>query len=401
MSAEVDNLHGQTVGMASIPADPFRQDREATGVRFEEMHGERLLMLLRWRDVRQAARDVGTFDSGQLGRVPTPPEDTIRSFRQLPIETNPPEHTAWKDLLQPYFQRPKMPGPKAEIEGMVADAVARAVATSEVEVLAGFALPLQSAALTVLLDTDRGLAQEWQAWGLHAFRTNGQTDPAKAERYLDFIDRMLGLGKTSPDHGLFSYLHEARFQGRPLTQDEMRGICHLAMAGGRDTVINAIVGTLAYLADHPDDLHRLQAEPGLIATTTEEIFRVLSPLPQIARVCPKGLDRGGLSIAPDQRASLCWASANRDATIFPDPDVLKIDRSPNPHVAFGAGRHTCLGAPHARLIIRTLVAELALCVETITTVAATPRETQFGTPYLFHDLTLRWTPRSATPERRG
>jgi cytochrome P450 len=393
--------HTMMTGEAHVPADPFRADRIATGVRMEEMHGESLLMLLRWRDVRAAARDVAQFDSGQLGRVPTPPEDTIRDFRQLPIETNPPEHTAWKALVQPFFRRPKEPGPKAEIEALVAKAVTRALGKDRLDAVAGFALPLQSAALAVLLDTDRALAAEWQGWELHAFRTDGQTDPAKARRYLEFIDRMLAAGQAAPDHGLFSYLHRARFQGRPLTQDEKRGICHLAMAGGRDTVINTITGVLGYLAAHPEDLGRLRAEPGLIDAAAEEVFRVLSPLPQIARVCPQGLEWNGLRIAPDARASLCWASANRDETVFDAPLALKIDRKPNPHVAFGAGDHTCLGAPHARLILRTLLAELTRQVAGIETLSARPRHTQFGTPYLYDHLTLRLHRLAAGAERIG
>lgn len=378
----------------SQPVDPFQHDRQARGARIEEMHGEHLLMLLRWRDLRAAAKDIARFDSGQMGRVPTPPETDIRGFRQLPIETNPPEHTEWKALVQPFFRRPKEAGPKAEIEGIVRDCIARALAARDVEVVADLALPLQSAALCVLLDTERDLAAEWEAWGLHAFRTDGKTDPAKAARFLRFIDKMLDAGKYSTDHGLFSYLHKARFRDRGLTRDEMRGICHLAMAGGRDTVINAVTGTLAYLAEHPSDLARLRADPGLVYTATEEMFRLLSPLPQIARVCPGGLELHGLKIAPDARASLCWASGNRDETVFDEPHEVRLDRAPNPHLAFGAGDHTCLGAAHARLIIRSLLATLADQIDHLAARTSTPRKTQFGTPYLFHDLTLQFVART-------
>ncbi len=385
----------------SVPPDPFREDREGRGVRRARLHGEEMLMLLRWRDVRQAARDVETFDSGQLGRVPTPPETEIRAFRQLPIESNPPEHTEWKDLVQPYFRRPKEAGPKAEIETLVAQAVDDAARAGAFDVLGDFALPLQSAALTVLLNTDRALADEWVQWGLHAFRTEGQTDPAKAARFLAFIDRMLAEAQAKPDESLFSYLHTAKFQGRPLSGDEKRGICHLAMAGGRDTVINALSGTLAFLAEAPDGLARLRAEPKLIDGAAEEIFRVLSPLPQIARVCPAGLERGGVRIAPDQRASLCWASANRDALIFEAPEEIRLDRAPNPHLAFGAGAHTCLGAPHARLLLRSLLTSLIAQVARIEIIETIPRQSPFGTPYLYDKLVLRFVPARTLSERSG
>ncbi len=371
------------------PDDPFSVARADTGAMVGSFHGEDLLMLLRWKDVRAAARDYDQFDSSVLGHVPIPPEYAIRCFRQLPIETNPPEHGRWKEIVLPFFRRPTDPVAKLEFEGVVRDHLNAALGGDPVELVRDFALPIQSASLAILLDTDRAVAAEWQVWGLHAFRTDGKTDPSKAARFLDFIDRMLDRGKADRTIGLFAALHHARFDDRPLTRDEMRGVCHLAMSGGRDTIINAIVGTLAHLARVPEDLDNLRGDPALIPVATEEIFRVLSPLPMIGRVCPHGHDRGAQSVAPGDRAALCWAAANRDPAIFDAPEDLRIDRIPNPHVAFGAGAHTCLGAPMARLLIRTLLAELARRVDRIDIVEATPRPNPFGTPYLFDALLAR------------
>ncbi|MDJ1017503.1 MAG: cytochrome P450 [Paracoccaceae bacterium] len=371
------------------PPDPFAEARSKSGADVGTFHGEDLLMLLRWKDVRAAARDFEHFDSSVRGRVPIPPEDEIRPFRQLPIETNPPEHGRWKEIVLPYFRRPMDPAAKAEFECILASRVTKALKGSVMEMVRDFALPVQSASLAVLLDTDRDIAAEWQGWGLHAFRTDGKTDPAKAARFLEFIDRMLNRGLVEPDMGLFSALHDARFEERPLTRDEMRGICHLSLAGGRDTVINAIVGTLAHMAQTPEDLDRLRDEPSLIPVATEEIFRVLSPLPQIARVCPHGYEHGPLTVAPGDRAALCWAAANRDPEVFESPEELRIDRARNPHVAFGAGTHTCLGAPMARLLVRTLLSQLAERVERIEVLNSVARTNPFGTPYLFESFHAR------------
>lgn len=377
----------------ALPVDPFRAAREGAGTQDVTLHGEDLLMLLRWRDVRAAARDPEHFDSAHLGRVPTPQEVGIRSFRQLPIEANPPEHTAWRDLVQPYFRRPTQDGPKAEFEALVRDELDALIAGADRDIVAGFALPLQSKALAILLDTDRGMAADWVRWGLHAFRTAGQTDPDKARRFLDFIDAQLDAAGGADDPSFFAYLGRARIEGRPLTRDEMRGICHLALSGGRDTVINSITAVFAHLAATPGDLDRLSEDPGLVPGAAEEIFRFISPLPQIGRVCPAGYDHpGGGHVDPGDRAALCWASANRDAEVFDAPEVLRIDRKPNPHVAFGAGAHTCLGAPMARLLVRTLLAELARRRPTLRVVAAGPRANAFGTPYLFETLQMSIAP---------
>ena len=369
-----------------VPEDPFKSDRRTSGVVEQELFGERFVALLRWRDVRQAARDYATFDSGHQGRVPTPEETGIRTFRQLPIETNPPEHTLWRHLVQPYFRRPMQDGPQTEMQAIVDAAVQVALSEEGFDVPSDFALPIQSKCLAVLLDCDREIAHEWMSWGMHAFRTNGQTDPVKAGRFLDFIDRMLAAGEEKDDQGLFTYLSTATCDGRRLTQDEKRGICHLALSGGRDTVVNSITGAVFIAAASPGMLQGLRDEPRLVDTAAEEMFRVLSPLPQIARVCPTGFRQGALEVPPNHRAGLCWSSANRDEDVFEDPEHVRLDRTPNPHVAFGAGAHTCLGAPMARLIMRRLLSSLGAQVDEIEIQHAAARENAFGTPFLFDHL---------------
>jgi len=363
--------------------DPFAKARFPHGAAVGTFHGEDLLMLLTWDGVRRAARDFETFDSSYQGRVPIPPENGIRPFRQLPIETNPPEHGKWKDIVLPFFRRPTEPAAKAEFETVLRTHLTAAIENGPLDLIRDFALPVQSASLAVLLDTRREIAAEWKGWGLHALRTDGKTDPVKSARFLEFIDRVLEAGRNDKDMGLFSALHNATLDGRALTYAEMRGICHLALAGGRDTVINSLVGTLAHFAETPSDLDRLKADPKLIPLATEELFRVLSPLPQIARVCPNGHSVGPHDVVPGNRAALCWSAANRDPRVFAAPEEVRINRAPNPHVAFGAGTHTCLGAPMARLLIRTLLSELASRVETIEIVKTVPRSSVFGTPYLF------------------
>ena len=86
------------------------------------------------------------------------------------------------------------------------------------------------------------------------------------------------------------------------------------------------------------------------------------PLTHIGRVCPVETDVNGVTVPPDGRVSLCWASANFDETAFDAPEEVRLDRKPNPHLSFGFGTHLCLGAPHARLILRTL---LQKCIERV------------------------------------
>ncbi len=145
----------------------------------------------------------------------------------------------------------------------------------------------------------------------------------------------------------------------------MMGFSHLVFAGGRDTVIHSVTSILAWLATNPEGLEALRRNPTLAMSATEEFMRHISPLTHIGRVCPHAGDLHGTPVEQDQSVSLCWASANRDPLVFDRPDDLQLERKPNPHIAFGSGPHTCLGALHARTLFRILLRELAASVARI------------------------------------
>ena len=122
-------------------------------------------------------------------------------------------------------------------------------------------------------------------------------------------------------------------------------------------MVTSILGTFGH---HPELLRQLQAQPDLVMSATEEFLRFISPLTHLGRVCPHATEVKGVPVAADERVSLCFASANRDTTVFENPDQLQFDRKPNPHIAFGSDPHLCIGALHARLIVRTLLRRLKL-----------------------------------------
>jgi cytochrome P450 len=112
--------------MSDIP-DPFREARNQDGVLQCPFHGENILLLLRHADVREAARDWRTFSSDAPFRVPIPSEEAVRTMRQLPIETNPPEHTEYRAIVEPFFQRAKQPEVMAKVEALMAEKVLEAL----------------------------------------------------------------------------------------------------------------------------------------------------------------------------------------------------------------------------------------------------------------------------------
>jgi cytochrome P450 len=376
------------------PSDPFKAKREAGPVARFEFQGEAIPMILRHAEVRQAAKDWKTYSSDAPFRVPIPSEEEARSVRQLPIETDPPVHGEYRAIAEPYFQRPKLPEMVAKVEALIDELLRGALARETTEIVHGFALPIQARALTYLLDTDEREADTWIGWGVHVFRVRGGLK--KGVELEDYLTRKFDAVSQAPGRCFFSALTQARLQGRPLTREEMMGFANLTFAGGRDTVIHTIACALGHLAANPEALAYLREDPKRIVHASEEFFRFFMPLTHIGRVCPVATSVHGEQVPAGGRVSLGWASANRDESVFPDADVFKIDRKPNPHLSFGFGEHLCLGAPHARLLLRTLLQKCVELVDGMKIVSAEERtetEHSYERKLGYESLVLKFRPR--------
>ena len=130
---------------------------------------------------------------------------------------------------------------------------------------------------------------------------------------------------------------------------------------------------LAYFGKNPEALEFLREDPARIVHAGEEFFRVITPLTHIGRVCPADTEIHGIPVKSKGRVSLCWASANQDEAVFEAPGEVRLDRKPNPHLAFGFGAHLCLGAAHARLLLRTLLQKCTGRLTSITVLDARER----------------------------
>ncbi|KPP88315.1 MAG: Cytochrome P450 [Rhodobacteraceae bacterium HLUCCA08] len=366
------------------PADTFAFARAAGGYA-GDVAGEAIPVLTGYRAVREAAGDWQALSNDAPGRIQIPAEDDIRSLRQLPIETDPPRHSALKALVQDWFRRPRSdPAVRAGIEAVVAKALDALPEGAEVDALQALALPIQSRALAVLLGLPLAEAEGWIGWGLHAFKTATGNDPAAADRLLRMIEAHADRALSRGGDDFFGHLARARLGDRPLSRDEIIGFAHVTFAGGRDTLILCIAAALAHFARAPEDLDRLRDGQGAIPLAVEEIFRHTSPLTHIGRICTRPVSLAGLDRGPGDRVALCWAAANLDPERFDDAATLRIDRAPNPHVAFGSGPHACLGATHAREVLRALVAGLATRFRRIAPVDITEGSRSIGGPELRH-----------------
>lgn len=349
-------MTSQTSGNSVFP-DPFKHSREASGLGEMDDQNDPVKMIFRLKDVRKTAYNWQVFQSaGKVGRIVIPSEVSIRDTRQIPFELDPPQHGIFRKLLEPWFKRPLQTEYQASLESMISSLIEEVADESEFEIVSQFALKLQSQALTLLLNIPFSEAQTWIEWGTHVFRSEGDAlDGSKANILYQYIDDQIDKAIANPGEDLYSVLLQAEVDGHSLSREEIKGIIILTFAGGRDTVINTVTNTLVYFAETPEALEQLRQNPSLVNQAVEELIRYFSPLTQMGRVTTQDTQVCEHAIKADSRVSLCWAAANRDETVFEEPNEVNFSRKVNPHVGFGFSHHNCLGATHARQLMRTLL----------------------------------------------
>src|SRR6185503_5034334 len=109
------------------------------------------------------------------------------------------------------------------------------------------------------------------------------------------------------------------------------------------------------LSENPPELAKLRARPELMPAAVEEILRWVSPISHFTRTATEDTEVHGVAIKAGEQVALYFASANRDEDVFDEPFAFRVDRNPNPHLAFGFGEHFCMGAGLARVELEVIV----------------------------------------------
>ncbi len=192
--------------------------------------------------------------------------------------------------------------------------------------------------------------------------------------FQNYFDPVAADRRACPRHDLSSVIAAAQVKGEPMPDYERFSYYTMIATGGHDTIAFCLSGGMHALAEHPEQLARLRDDPSLIDTAIEEMLRWTTPGRHIVRTATEDVELGGQTIREGQAVALFFNSANRDESVFADADQFRIDRRPNPHLAFGLGRHHCIGAHMARLEMRALLKALLPRLEQVE-LAAPPRRT--------------------------
>ncbi|MDA0165651.1 cytochrome P450 [Solirubrobacter ginsenosidimutans] len=237
------------------------------------------------------------------------------------------------------------------------------------DLVTAFALPLPSSVICELLGVPYGDHEFFQANS--RILLNNATTPQQArsarERLTDYLDGLLGQRLADPRGDLLSDLARHVNDGE-LTRHAAAVMASLLLVAGHETTANMIaLGTLALL-QHPEQVEALRAtdDPALIAAAVEELLRYLSIVQSgRRRVALQDIPIAGQTIRAGEGVILATEAANRDASVFADPDRLDVHRDARGHMAFGFGVHQCLGQPLARVELQVALGTLFRRIPTL------------------------------------
>lgn len=276
----------------------------------------------------------------------------------IPAGMDPPEHTEFRRLIDPYFAPARMDALAPACRAIAGELIRR----DELELMSEVALPYSVRAQCAFLGWPAEMEQplgDWTRRNYEATLAQDRTAMANIARAFEgLVGTMLEArrrsGERPQDDATASLMHET-VHGRPLRDDEIVNILRTWTVGEIGSIASA-AGILAhFLAAHPALQARLRTEPSQLGPAIDEILRIHGPLVASRRVATRPVEIAGRRIEAGEGLSLNWVAANRDARAFEAPDTCRLDRDPALSLLYGAGIHACPGAPLARMQLRAFL----------------------------------------------
>ncbi|MBL8669199.1 MAG: cytochrome P450 [Alphaproteobacteria bacterium] len=330
------------------------------------------IFLARWEDLQAVYRDARTYVSEKTAEfgpkfgVGTP---LYRHHTTSLVFNDPPLHTRVRRLLAPAFTPRALALLQPRFEAMVDRLLDRAAAQGGMDVVTEYAAALPVEIIGDMLaipHEERAPLRDWSLAILGALEP--MLTPAQhasgneaVAAFSDFLRRHIRRYRATPPAGfgqVLGLLLAEGSDGDRLSEEELVQNCIFLLNAGHETTTNLIGNGVGLLVAFPDEAERLRREPGLIDSAVEEFLRYESSNQLGNRRVAQATTLAGLALEPGTSITLGIGAANRDPAQFPDPDRLDLGRTPNRHLAFGAGIHACAGMTLARLEGRIAIGKL-------------------------------------------
>ena len=282
---------------------------------------------------------------------------------------DPPDHTRIRKLFAPAFTPKALAALEPRVVGFVDGLLDRAAARGGMDVVDDFAAALPVQLIGDMLGVPQAERTPLRGWSLAilgALEPEPGPDRLAAgnravDEFKDYLRRLIAARRRRPstDPGeILSALLSAEDAGDRLTELELLHQCIFLLDAGHETTTNLIANAVVSLLEHPAELARLAAEPGLVGSAVEEFLRFQSPNQLGNRRAVRDAVIGSVAMPAGTLVTLGIGAANRDPAQFPDPDRLDLARTPNRHLAFITGIHACAGMWLARMEGRVAIGRL-------------------------------------------
>ncbi len=366
--------------LEGVPWDLFARMRAAgSPVWVDEPEGSGFWALTRHHQVFHAGSTPRHFSCARGIRLEELDDEELEARRTM-MEYDGADHARLRRLVGAGFSRKSIAEREAAVRGLAVQVVERALEAREFDFVSAVARELPIRMLCRMLGVSEEDADDLVEWGdalisnadpelslavvdqvdTEAFRLLPFRSPA-AVAVFDYASRIRAERLRRPRPDILSGMLHADAGGSPLTELEFQNFFLLLIVAGNETTRHTLSLGLLALLEHPEAFRDMVSDSGereFSESATEEILRWTSVTMHFRRTLTCDLDYEGAPMRAGDKAVLWYIAANRDGAAFPEPDRFDLRRDPNPHLAFGAGRHFCLGAWLARLEIRVTLEEL-------------------------------------------
>jgi cytochrome P450 len=295
--------------------------------------------------------------------LPPPPEGAARHL----LNMDPPDHARYRRVTSSWFTPRAIRGMDEKVARVTREVLDAAATTTAGDFVRDISAKITIAVIAEMLGVPR---DDWELLFRWTNEIIAPQDPefqhgtpeetiegARLELFTYFHE-LSERRRHEPSDDIVSVVANGEVNGAPLPPVELLSYYFLLVVAGNETTRNAMTGGMLALVENPAEWEKLRRERRLLDSAVEEIVRWTTPVIQFARTATEDYTLRGRTIRAGESVCLFYPSANRDEDVFDAPFAFRVDRDPNPHIAFGMGEHVCLGAHLARLELRHAFGQL-------------------------------------------
>lgn len=320
----------------------------------------------------------------------------LQSFGQvrpmIPMESDPPLHRQYKQIIAAPLSRREQQAREPYYRDLVRRRIATFLDDGSAELFEQLCTPVTVHALMDTLGVPESDRDRLAELAVRLVRGEAE-DGAPAVAIYEYFSELAAAKRAEPGDDIVSLLCRATVDDRPLTETEILDYCLILLPAGFETTASSMSFMFLMLAEDQELQELLRAQPERIPTALEELMRYVTPTRSHTRTVLTDTELDGHALRAGERVYLNWAGANHDPAVFERPHELRIDRSPNRHMAYGYGAHTCVGLHMARTELKVAVEEVLAALDDIRITSPDDVHEAIGTTWAITRLPVTFTRR--------